>query len=811
MSRYKSLYDLESILGESQVAETEYLFVHKSFVEDPFQFTLYGVTVDLVDAKILLNFVLNFLDDKVAGLVGPKSEFPMSNLALNILPRLFSILRQKLCPYSSHFKRIRRWDTLLYNLALDSMFHNNSRATWRRLFTELVTHDLDTVPNFDGSNGTVAKMHAAILDIVQSVGGGDMQQIKDSMQSFSSLSNWVSPANVTIRVLNGWSLLHLAASTAMPAEVYIYLIDTVGCDVLRQDRCGRTALHVAAASLNFHALKVLTAKCPSSVRTVDLNNQSPLQVALRCLSMRQSRKWIDSHYLQEAITILIPTSNPGAIWESWPVSASHTAAIEASKGVRCITSGEAAAKENNFYHAVVHTDDHIAAEVVRIARSVPVAQWDLVSIKEALYKCAARPWERKTTVELLFREILTKLVETQRVDEAALLGIVDCCICAAVLSLKHTKRDRKVLKYLLERYVALVDVPVNAKEAPPAQHGDEGAVFVFLAALSGDPDLLSFVLGALPRPLVRALVYPAAARYSPAKPERSDNSANEGYSDEFKTRLKRFCNTLEPSAVDSVFQSTFSPLSLMCALNRADIAHVLMRSSFEVSAHQDSPAGKAAAERAELDLFYPLYWTTKCGASECMRLMQNTLSKESLVKVYYQFLGKFVSSTVIFLSLAILITSTAFIPAGPENRSQFQEILLAIGRDLPPPSTSYHSVAIATTKAGTAKGYAECLQLVLDCLPTCTAEQASLGVDMGLLDLPVILDPSYRAVKMLQLRKEQISAALRDIHAQMRLSSSEAVWEAPYSELESEWTARRALTQAVVRELSEKFVQTNLK
>lgn len=642
MSRYKSLYDLEIIFADGQVTEAEHLSIHKSFVEDPFQFTLYGVTVDQVDAKILLNFILGLLDDKVAGLVGPRSEYPLSNLALNILPRLFSILRQKFCPFSAHFKRIRRWDTLLYDVALNSMFHNNSRATWRRLFTELVIHDLDTVPNFDGSNGTVVKIHAAIQDVVQSVGSGELQLIEDSMQNFSSLSNWVSPANVTIPVLNGWSLLHLAASTAMPAQIYIYLVDTVGCDALRQDRYGRTALHVAAASLNFHALKVLTAKCPTSVRTVDFNDHSPLHVLLQSVSMRQSRKWIDSHHLQEAIAVLTPSSNPGAIWESCPTNVVQVATVDAGNGVRCITTDEAAAKENNFYRAIVHTDDHIAEEVVRIARRVPVAHWDLASIREALYKCAARPWERRTTVELLFREVLTKLVEAQRVDEAALVGIVDSCICAAVLGLKNAKRDRKVLKYLLERYVALVGTSVNTNETEtsPSLHGDQEAAFVYLAALCGDADLLSFVLGALPRPLVRALVYPAAAQYNPEKGENSDNSMKDGYSDELQTRLRRFCNTLEPSAVQQVFQSTFSPLSLMCALNRADIAHVLMRSCFEVSAHQDSPAGKAAAQRAELDHFYPLYWAVKCGASECVRLIQNTLLKESLVKVYFQFAGQ---------------------------------------------------------------------------------------------------------------------------------------------------------------------------
>lgn len=105
---------------------------------------------------------------------------------------------------------------------------------------------------------------------------------------------------------------------------------------------------------------------------------------------------------------------------------------------------------------------------------------------------------------------------------------------------------------------------------------------------------------------------------------------------------------------------------------------------------------------------------------------------------------------------------------------------------------------------------------MLDCLPADATKTTSLVVDAGLLDLPVIPDPSHRAVKLLQLRKEQIEAALRDIHAQScsfggKMGSFEGIWDAPYSKLQSDWTERRSRTQSVVTELSSKFVQTNLK
>lgn len=103
---------------------------------------------------------------------------------------------------------------------------------------------------------------------------------------------------------------------------------------------------------------------------------------------------------------------------------------------------------------------------------------------------------------------------------------------------------------------------------------------------------------------------------------------------------------------------------------------------------------------------------------------------------------------------------------------------------------------------GSAKGYAECLQLVLDCLPTDDHKQAGVA-SRGLLSLPVLADPSQRAVLMLRRRGEQINAALTSIPVQSG--------EAQRVDLQSEWAARRASTQAVVNELGSKFVQTNLR
>jgi hypothetical protein len=407
------------------------------------------------------------------------------------------------------------------------------------------------------------------------------------------------------------------------------------------DIFGQTALHVAAASLNFPAISNISRKSPTAVRTLDYDGNAPLKLLLRSISMRNWRKWIESHHLQKAIKFLVPTSNPALIWESGTIT--ELTALQQS--VRYGNPNLAAAKESLFYCAVVYTDDFILETVVQLARAVPVAQWDVNAAREALCKCAARPCGRKTSVDILFREIISPLINSGRICNDELLDIVDCCLCSAVLALKQTKVDRSVLKSLLERLVDLLQrphLPTSTSidySKPIEKEADlRELVFVYIAALCGDADLLSFVLAALPRSLVRCLVYPTHAQHRPS-PVTSAELANP-FGENFVRKLRRFCNTLIPEVVHATFQSSFSPLCMMCALNRPDIVSMLLRACYSVPAHADSPAGREAARLAELDHFHPLSWAVHSGASECVRLVQNTLSKKSLCNMYFCMTGK---------------------------------------------------------------------------------------------------------------------------------------------------------------------------
>lgn len=615
------MFSVETIYAVELVPATEQLFIHKSFIEDPSQFTLYGSAIDLIDTKDLLNFVLNVLECKVSGF----SERTLSKLAVNLIPPLIRILRQKLCSFSANFKCIKRWDTDLYNALVGSVLHNNSRATWRRLFIELVMNDLDKVPNFDGSKGTVSRVNAMIASMINVVQSGDLMEMKNVLQNLSELSKWISPASISIETLNGWSLLHLAASVPLPVEIYQFIIESMELDILQMDRLGRTALHVAAASLNYNAIKVLTTKSLASIKILDFGEKSPLSLLLQSASMRPWRKWIESHNLQEIIAIFV-RSNPSQLWTCTPVDTTS------NSGVRSADKKYLTAKENLFYQAIVYTDDFVAEEVVKLARRSPPADWDITAITEALYRCAGRPRDRPATVELLFRELVTTLYDRELIHRKDLLDLLDCSICAALVSLKHTKLRRDVLKGLLERYVSLVQVSVGAED----QYDAQAVAFLYIAALCGDVDLLTFVLATLPRALVRALIYPHFMQRDTSIEEPGSASH---FTNSFKSKLRRFCNTLQPESADFMVQSSVSPLSLMCALHRTDIVHVMLRASYEVRAHSDTPAGQAAAQQAEFDHFYPLYWAALCGAGECIRLVHTTLSQESLRRIYFHMPG----------------------------------------------------------------------------------------------------------------------------------------------------------------------------
>jgi len=160
---------------------------------------------------------------------------------------------------------------------------------------------------------------------------------------------------------------------------------------------------------------------------------------------------------------------------------------------------------------------------------------------------------------------------------------------------------------------------------------------------------------------------------------------------------------------------------------------------------------------------------------------------------------------------------------GPENRSIFQDVLGAIGRKLPFPSRlarcGSNSARGSLRQLGTTKHYAECLQLLLDCLPAadCDAPGGSGRAPMSPVPLHVNFEApssSLSAVKHLQTRLGQVNSALdiiRDRATGRAGNVENDQWTAPYSEFLANYTAQKTLAQRVCTELNSKYIQTNLR
>ena len=146
-------------------------------------------------------------------------------------------------------------------------------------------------------------------------------------------------------------------------------------------------------------------------------------------------------------------------------------------------------------------------------------------------------------------------------------------------------------------------------------------------------------------------------------------------------------------------------------------------------------------------------------------------------------------------------------------------MLVAIGQNLPFPTGgarngSINSASASLRRLGTTKHYAECLQLVLDCLPAVdstsgASEKVPANVNS---EAPT---SSVSAVKLLRARLEQVHHAIDSISNRVarRTESGEEreQWAAPYSELLANYTNQKTLAQRVCTELNSKYIQTNLR
>ncbi len=143
-------------------------------------------------------------------------------------------------------------------------------------------------------------------------------------------------------------------------------------------------------------------------------------------------------------------------------------------------------------------------------------------------------------------------------------------------------------------------------------------------------------------------------------------------------------------------------------------------------------------------------------------------------------------------------------------------MLGAIGQNLPFPSRvarrGSNSASGSLRQLGTTENYAECLQLLLDCLPA-TDNTPTAPVPLHLsFEAP---SSSLAALKFLQTRLNQVNSALDIINDRVigRPGSVEEneEWTAPYSEFLANYSAQKTLAQRVCTELNSKYIQTNLR
>lgn len=624
MSVNRIHYDLEVIFGLNEgstvaVPQSEQLYLHKEFHSCPQNFTLYGVTLDALDTDILLGIVI-----RVFQLRSNCSAYQNSStyLARGLFATLQQIVRKRLCPHTRSTQVVGNWDALLYDVIERCVFPSHALPAWKRLYKQLLQTDLET-PNFDGTGQTVMRIHALSAQLVEAVQSNDVSKLHEALQACDAMASWFSPRCVKISALGDWSLLHLAASVPTPKEVYTVLVQEVGCEVQSVDARGRTALHVAASALNADAVECFNVVSPTVNRIADSSGEIPLQLLMRTVALCPWRKRVSSLRLQQMITALIPATNRDIVWHV----EHHSPAVSQQQ---CALS----ARSCLFYHAVVHTDDVIAQEVIRIAKLTPRDHWNASAIEEATYTCIRDPRGRLATVELLLQETWTSQVS---VDGSKLLDFLDTCLCHALVSAKHAKSDKAVVKALLERVtrqLSTFDV-VGSARGPFA--------FVYLAVMSKDPVLLTIVLAALPRTAVTEFIFPASARRS--APESVAHHETDEYrrqdNDRFRRILSRFLPLDADAAVWSLLQHRhMSPMSLACALGSAEMVNTMQRACY-VAPGQRAPASRGVLDQQlQADHFHPANFCLAAGASDCFRLIRNMHTVESFYELCFSSNGE---------------------------------------------------------------------------------------------------------------------------------------------------------------------------
>lgn len=652
-------YDLEALFGfseitsESSTHDSEQLILHKDFQRQTQRFSLYGVSIDKIEVEQLLGFVIKVIYARYVGTLNGS----FSNMANCLFPMLQILLRRRICPHTDGFGALGSWDAIFFDVIENIVLPSILMPAWKRMYKGLVLNDLQS-SNFEGTGSAVMQMHRSIAKLAETVPYGNICDLQEVLRDCCIMDNWFTPRCVRIGLLDRWSLLHLAASSATASkEVLLYLVQQVGCETSFTDIKGRTALHIAALALNYEGVLYLSTVSPAAVKVTDTSGKTPLALLLHSVSLCSWQKKAQSHRMQQMITALIPAANPEFIWhceyqENLQSDNNHPQLFSAGINDTFATSTIpivmfssqaqcqhlAFLKSCLFYRAVTLTDDGVADEVVRIAKSCASSvRWHIEVAKEAICTCIRDPRVRVSTVKLLLQEFFPVGVDEgdacvgRENQQQQHLQSLDLCLCHAVVSAKHAKTEKVVLKTLLDLFSNHL-VPSKVNNVLQSATSAGPFAFIYLSVLSGDPVLLTVVLAALPRKVVQDLVYSQHAHC--VQPELIDVECQFDY-DNCRRHLEFFI----PSDSTSVFWALMkhphiSPMSLACAMGSAEMVNTLLRACYV------APGSQRSGERQEKEHYFPARYCVAVGAAGCLRIIKNVHSVESFYELCYTAKGQ---------------------------------------------------------------------------------------------------------------------------------------------------------------------------
>lgn len=581
-------------------------------------FEIHGVSIDMLECEKLESLLVKalrtayFSDTHTNAADAP-------NFARHMLVPFISYLRERQFPHTSSSQAARQWDTKFVDTLLSAILASNADMSWKRVCRQVMANDFTNTPTFDGSDGIVTTSIESINSLIDATCMGHLDKLTTVLSEAGKLSAWFLPRYVTSRIMNGWTLLHFAAaSPAVSAEFYTYLVRRVGCSITACDLVGQNALHVAATCFNHTAIAALTKMPTGAVRATDRNGSTPLHALLRAVSLCNWRRRVSSDNLQSMITAVLPADAAQLLWY-------RTYQPPAQDGQPHQAQQVASLQSALLFPAVVYTDDFIAEHVLNLARTAPRdATWDRDLLAHIAISCVRCPADRTATVALLLRDF--DLIGAAPLLGITPLGVLDTLLCHAVACAgRHAKGGRPQITALLVRLVEQLSpdgTDVALTVAP--------LVFLYLAVARQDAALLGDILSQLPRSVVHCLVFPPS---SPPSASEADVPFQ-----------KRFAAFLDESTATEVRLESIpglTPLSLACVLGSVDVVNVLLRAAYFAQSRRVTIKssidndGRLSVPCAQSEYFTAVRHCVQYGRFDCLRTIRNLCTKEAMFHLYF--------------------------------------------------------------------------------------------------------------------------------------------------------------------------------